>query len=283
MGDWIYERDRATYRPTKWAGSPWSRSMQHGGPVNALFAREIECLAAGAGLQVARLTIDLFKAVPMEPLVAETRFVRQGKRIAAVESTLRARHDEAPVCRASGLLLRPSEHDHSSWETPELTPPPPDQTDPPARPAGDRMPADFPPGYHEKVQIRAGFDEVGPYVWMTTPLDLVAGETITPLQRATGLTDMTLGTQMRMAARRRTAAAPGEDVPQMGALMINTDTTVYWERPVVGDSLGLRPSLITETGGVGTAEAILYDRDGRVGRSMQSALVQAHFGRSTKP
>ena len=39
MSDSIYQRDGNTYSPTEWAGSPWSHEHQHGGPVNALFAR----------------------------------------------------------------------------------------------------------------------------------------------------------------------------------------------------------------------------------------------------
>ncbi len=280
MSESIYEREGGLYRPTKWAGSPWSTSMQHGAPVNGLFAREIEQVANEIGMQIGRITIDLFKAVPMEPLVADTRIVRQGKRIAAVETWLHPVDDDTPVCRATGSLLRANPHDHRSWQTPESPPPPPEQATSPSRPAEGQMPVDLPPGFHERVEIRAGTDAAGPFVWMTTALDLVAGEAISPLQRACALTDMTLGTQMRMAARRRANADPGEATPPVGALMINTDTTAYWERPFVGTSLALRPSLITETNGVGTAEAILYDQDGRVGRSLQSALVQRHFGRT---
>lgn len=275
----LYEREAENvYRPTRFAGSPWSRSMQHGGPVLGLFAREVENAAAETGMQVARLTVDLFKAVPMETLVAETRFVRQGKRIAAIESTLRPLDSSAPVSRASSLLLRAKPHDKRCWETPECSPPYPTRTDAP-QPDGSRTRSKWPPGFQEHVVGRAGADDTGPYVWLTTKLDLVAGEAISPLQRAAAMTDMTLGSQMRMAARRRAKTSAKHEPPTIGALMINADTTSYWERPFIGDWLGMRPSLITERDGIGTAEAVLYDAAGRVGTSTQSALVQGRFRR----
>ena len=70
--------------------------MQHGGPVMGIFGREIEKAAVQTDMQVARLTMDLFKAIPMETLVAETQFERRGKRIAAITSTLRPVNGEGP-------------------------------------------------------------------------------------------------------------------------------------------------------------------------------------------
>ena len=85
--------------------------MQHGGPVMGIFGREIEKAAVQTDMQVARLTMDLFKAIPMETLVAETQFERRGKRIAAITSTLRPVNGEARAARASGLLLRTRQYD----------------------------------------------------------------------------------------------------------------------------------------------------------------------------
>lgn len=268
------------YRPTRWAGSPWSSSMQHGGPIIGLFAREAEGAAAGIGMQVVRLTVDLFKAVPMVPLSAKTRFTREGRRVAGLETMLRTADGGDPVSRATALLLRPAPHDGPSWATDASPPPLPDQAAGADRPAGGDVPIELPPGFHEKVEIRPGIDGGGPYVWMTTPLDLVDGESISAFQRASALTDMTLGSQMRMAIRRREAATAGEPRPTTGGLMINTDTTVYWERPFVGAHLGLRPQFLSERDGIGAAEAILFDAEGRVGRATQAALLQRHFGQS---
>jgi len=275
----VYTRAGQVYEPTRWAAGPWSATMQHGGPANGLFAREAELAANAIGMRVARLTMDLFKAVPMIPLAVETRYVREGKRIASIETVLHPVDDEAPVCRAVALLLRALPGRDPFWRTPDTPPPPFDAGVPAYRPAPRERHA-IPPGFHSKIDIRPGADEAGPYIWMTTSLQLVDGEPMSPLQRATALTDMTLGSQMRMVQGRRHEA--GANTGAMPAFMINTDTTVYWERPFVGDQLGLRPSLITENDGIGTAEAVLYDARGRVGRSLQSALVQREFSRKPR-
>ena len=48
MSDFLYERDGAIYTPTQWAGGPWSRTAQHGGPVNALLMRAARSAAEPA-------------------------------------------------------------------------------------------------------------------------------------------------------------------------------------------------------------------------------------------
>ena len=274
MIDAIYEIDAQTYRPQRWAGSPWSTTTQHGGPVNGIFAREAEIVADQTGMQIARLTVDLFKAVPMVALIAETRIVREGKRITALETILHPTDDPRPVSRSTALLLRPTEHQREPWKSPETRPPSFEDT-PPARRLARDLPYELPPGFHERVEIRSGRDDHGGYIWITTPLALVAGESISDLQRASALTDMTLGSQMRMAAHQRATEDPEAFKAARPFLLINTDTTIYWERPFVGRALGLRPALLTEDRGIGAAEAILYDERGRVGRSLQSALLQS--------
>ena len=276
----VYELEAGNvYRPTRHAGSPWSESMQHGGAIIGLFAREIERASAETGMHVARLTVDLFKAVPMETLVAETRVVREGRRIAAIESTLSPLDSDAPVARASGLLLRAQQHDHPSWASPESPPPCPSSTEsPPPYTASERR--SWLPGFHKSIVVRPGRDHMGSYVWVKTKLDLVADEAISPFQLAAAMTDMTLGSQMAAARRRAAKASGGGALPALGARMINADSTSYWERPFTGDWLGMRPSLISERDGVGTASAVLYDAAGRVGTSMSSALIA---DRANKP
>ena len=96
MPDHVYEREGDTYTPSEWAGSPWSGEHQHGGPVNALFAHAAEEAAADTGLQVVRLTVDLFRPVPMLPLDLEWRFLRRGRRIAVVEAELKLEFEREP-------------------------------------------------------------------------------------------------------------------------------------------------------------------------------------------
>lgn len=56
-------------------------------------------------------------------------------------------------------------------------------------------------------------------------------------------------------------------------MFINPDLTVYVEREPAGEWICLQARMRVQPGGVGLSEAVLYDRDGRVGRSLQSLYV----------
>jgi len=263
----MYERKERVYTPTEWSGSPWSTDHQHGGPVNALFARAAEEASERSGLRVVRLTVDLFRPVPRAPLRLDWRFLRQGRRLASVEAGLVRPEDGELISRASAVLLRPSEDMPRSWEH---TPPPAPLLET-AEPV-EFMPRAFrdtvPPGFHWSFEVRMGSDEHGPAAWITTPLDLVPGEPMTPLQRCAAVADLTFGLSGRSLLRQRIVDVDAWRVP-----MINTDTTIYWERPPVGEWFGFRHALLTDHEGIGLAEVDLADTAGRLGRSLQAMLA----------
>jgi hypothetical protein len=88
---------------------------------------------------------------------------------------------------------------------------------------------------------------------------LVAGEEPSGLQRLAAASDFPNGIA---------SVISWEDY-----VFINPDLTIYIERPPVGEWIGLQASTRLREGGCGFAEAVLFDRDGRVGRSLQSLLV----------
>jgi len=263
----VYERDGQLYAPTSWAGSPWSERHQHGGPVNALFARACEEAAAKSGLRVVRLTVDLFRPVPLAPLALDWEFVREGRRIAVVEAGLRLPGEGQRISRASAVLLRPDESLPRSWQH---TPPPP--LDLAGAVPVEFMPREMreslPAGFHWSFEVRMGADEHGPAAWITTPLDLLPGEPMSPLQRCAAVADLTFGLSGRSLLRQRIVDVDAWRVP-----MINTDTTIYWERPPCGSWFGFRHALLTDHEGIGLAEVDLADTAGRLGRSLQAMLA----------
>lgn len=267
MADHVYELDGQVYSPTEWAGGPWSPGFQHGGPVNALFARAAEQAAAETGLRVVRLTVDLFRSVPLVPLSLEWRFVRKGRRIAVIEAELRKPGDRDCISRASAVLLRANAELPQTWQH---TPAPPLALEG----AGsvefmpEEMREQFPPGFHWSFEVRMGADEHGPAAWITTPLDLLPGEPMSPLQRCAAVADLTFGLSGRSLIRERIVDVDAWRVP-----MINTDTTIYWERPPVGAWFGFRHALLTAHEGIGVAEVDLADAEGRLGRSLQAMLA----------
>jgi hypothetical protein len=56
-------------------------------------------------------------------------------------------------------------------------------------------------------------------------------------------------------------------------MFINPDLTLYIERAPVGEWIGLDSRTVLAEGGIGTAESILFDERGRVGRATQALLV----------
>lgn len=265
MAEHIYERDGELYAPTRWAGSPWSAETQHGGPVAGLFARGAEACAAESELQLARLTIDLCRPVPKQPLRLATRWVRRGRKLGLAELTLSRGDDE--IARASALLLVPRPELRSAWR--EAAPPPPPVESAEAlefMPVGLRE--QWPPGFHLSVQARVARDEIGPAAWLTTPLDLVAGDATSPQVRFAMLSDLTFAMGMRIAFLRGSVSSRA-----LQTRFINADITLYRERDPEGDWVAFRLATMADAAGVGVAEVVQFDRAGRIGRSLQALVA----------
>ena len=89
---------------------------------------EIDRILSQSGLSLARLTIDFFRPVPLEPMTLSTTIIRSGRRVQVIDATLT--QDDRVVARASGLGFRTADHDipfgipePESWPEPPDTPP----------------------------------------------------------------------------------------------------------------------------------------------------------------
>lgn len=204
--------------------------------------------------------------VPLSLNITGCRLFRC-RRIAAITSTLRPVNGEAPVARASGLLLRTRQYDspyrgNSGYPLPS-----------PARETARGKENSKPPiFFHERLDTRPGIDDTGRFVWMRMELGLVAGEPTSPFQMAVAMMDMTRGSGLRMEAAGKQALALGDHA--IPALSINVDSTSYWERPFTGEWLGMRPSVISQKDGITTVSNVRYSKSGRVGTAMSSGLIQ---------
>ena len=265
MPGFLYRRSGDVYAPTEWAGSPWSHELQHGGPVCGLIASAAEAAAGETGLRVARLSVDLYRPTPLEPLALAWRFLRRGRRLALIEAHLR--HGDADVTRGTALLLAPNGESASSWLQPEPPPPGPDGLDTIPFLPRDYL-ATMPPGFHRSIEVRLAEDERGLALWATTPLDLIEGQATSALVRAAMLSDLTFGLNTRMLLRRGLVPADSQRVA-----LINVDVTLYLERPPEGDWIAMRHGSVRSVGGIGVAEVVQLDRSGRYGRSIQALLA----------
>ncbi len=258
MPEAFYEADGDRYLATELTRGPWDPGAQHAGPPAGLLGREIERLEDAAEFQVGRVTCEILRSVPIAPVVVSARVVRPGRRVQLVEAELR---DEAgePLMRASAWRLRTA-----PLEIPPRAMPP---AEPPPGPEQGRE-ADFFPtgeelGYHSAMEVRfvrGGFVEPGPaLVWLRMRQPLVAGEEPSPLQRVLVTADVGNGVSASLDYRRY--------------LFINVDLTVHLERMPVGEWICVDAVTLPQPSGVGTAESVLSDESGRIGRSLQTLLV----------
>lgn len=259
MAEAFYERSDEGFVATELTRGPWDPGSQHAGPPSALLGREIERVEGSEGFQVGRVVLEILRPVPIGPVRVESRVVRPGKRVRMVEASL---HGEAgELMRATAWQLRTTDLELSE----EMTAPDP----PPPGPEEGHTPEFFATGqeagYHTGMEWKAvagAFVEPGPAtVWMRMRHPLVAGEEPGPLQRALIAADVGNGISAVLDWRTH--------------VFINVDLTVHFERMPEGEWVCVDAVTRPQSSGIGTAESVLLDRRGRIGRAAQSLLIAA--------
>ncbi len=258
MFDGFYERDGELFRPTELRRGPWDPEAQHAGPPAALLGHALEALPEAEGFQVARVTFEILRSVPIAPVRAEARVARPGRRVQMLEAELSDAGGEALV-RARAWRIRLDEVDLPPGAVAPAEPPPP----PEQAAEADFFPTGQRHGYHTAMEVRfvsGEFTRPGPAtVWLRMRQPLVAGEEPTPLQRTLVVADVGNGVSAVLDFRR--------------FLFINVDLTVQLERMPEGEWVCAEAATLPQPQGVGTAESILYDRRGRIGRGLQTLLI----------
>jgi len=162
----FYEPDGERFLSTELTRGPWDPAFQHAGPPAALLGREVERLEDADEFQVARISFEIMRAVPIVPLRVEMRVTRPGRRVQLVEGSLS--DEDGEVMRATAWRLRTA-----PVELPELpngeAPPGPESAE-----QGEFISTGEKVGYHTAMEYRfleGAFTELGPAkVWMRTPL-----------------------------------------------------------------------------------------------------------------
>ncbi len=200
---------------------------------------------------------EILRPVPIGPVRVESRVLRPGKKVQLVEAKLFGEAGE--LMRATAWLLRRSELDIPEGAIADDSPP--------RGPELGWTPEFFPTGqdvgYHTAMEWKAvagAFLEPGPAtVWMRMRHPLVAGEEPTPLQRALIAADVGNGISAVLDWREY--------------IFINVDLTVHFERMPEGEWVCVDAVTRPKPTGIGTAESVLSDRRGRIGRAAQSLLI----------
>jgi len=254
----FYERDGDRYLATELTRGPWDPGAQHAGPPAALLGRAVEGLPDAEEFQIGRVTCEILRSVPIAPVTVSARVLRPGRRVQLVEAEL---CDEAgePLMRAAAWRLRsaPLEIPTEAMAAAEPAPGPEQGREVEFFPTGQEL------GYHSAMEVRfveGGFIEPGPaLVWLRMRQALLAGEEPSPLQRVLVAADVGNGVSASLDYRRY--------------LFINVDLTVHLERLPVGEWICVDAQTLPQPSGNGTAESVLSDGRGRLGRALQTLLI----------
>lgn len=255
------------WTPTELARGPWDPGACHGGPVGALLARAVEHADPDSSIdwQLSRLTVELMRPVPVgRPLTVSTEIERGGRKVSLIGVRL---HDaETEVARARGLRIRRRTIALPVDVAQPLPDPPGTPDDGVVRPPVWTM--DDHVAFHrdacEHRFTEGSWDRPGPVgVWIRLLVPVVGGEEPSGMQRTLAAADFGNGVSSGLPFEQFT--------------FINPDLTVHVLRPPVGEWIGMRTAshygTATATSGAGFAESALYDAEGRLGRSVQSLLV----------
>jgi hypothetical protein len=252
----FYEQRGDSFVAGELTRGPWDPGAQHAGPPAGLLGRAIEGLDGADEFHVGRVTFEILRPVPIGPVRVEAEVVRPGRSVQLVEASLFG--EEGELIKARAWRIRKGEVEIPAGLLSTETPPGP----------GEGSEAEFfetgqDAGYHTAMEwraVRGGFLEPGPATfWMRMGCELVAGEEPTPLQRTLVIADIGNGISAVLAHGRY--------------LFINVELSVHLERLPAGEWVCVDAVTLPRPTGVGTAESVLYDERGRIGRAVQALLI----------
>lgn len=256
--DAVFRRDGPVYVPGELARGPWSPGHQHGGAPAALLARAVERVNAPLDtvMHVARLTVDLVRPVPLAPLSLETRVSRPGYKVQVVDAVLRADGTDVAWCRALRLRTTMLELEAPADGAAGL--PAPEASEPLELFAGEA------PGFWNALDLRVArgsWLEPGPAaVWFRLRVPIVEGERPSALQRVAAAADFGNGVSSALWRDHFT--------------FVNPDLDVFLHRLPAGEWVGLDARSFVEPTGIGLADTALVDERGRIGRAVQTLLLE---------
>ena len=237
-----------SFEATPAAAGPWSDSQCHGGAPAALLASAIEAMPAAVPMELARLTVDLIRAVPIgERLHIQLDERHQGKRMQLVSARLLMR--ETVLAQASALRVR------SVAEPPVralLENPDPAQHQP------------MPGGFSDQftiVPVTGGPDRLGPGSrWFRLNGLLTDERATTQLDRCIAAADFGSGIC--------------NELPFQEWRFPSLDLTVSLDRPPIGGWVLLQSRWLSANGGRTSCVTGLSDTHGAFGEAIQTVLLE---------
>ena len=255
----VFEVSGTTALTNACAAGPWDPTMQHGGAPSSLAIWAAERIPTREPMQIARLTIDLLRPVPIAPLQIKSEVVREGRKIQLCAISFLAEGVE--VARASVLKIRCAD----AQLPPDIADEPiavlgPEHGEVPRQLLGNTTPDAFITGLSVSV-VKGGWHEVGPAaIWFRADRPIVLGSENSPAMRAALTGDFCNGASTLLPFEHWT--------------FINADLTISFARMPVGEWILLDAQTWLGTRGAGIAFARLGDRQGYFGRAVQSMVIE---------
>jgi hypothetical protein len=185
----LFVPDGNRFVPTHYCQGPHSPGAQFGGAPAALIATLVDTTPSLVPMQIARLTTDLMRPVPLTPLTPDVHIVREGKKIQVVTVSLYA--DGVEVTRATALRVRRTVIEADGLPDGQFANPLP--TEP--RPTEEDFFDPDPPG--SRLAMEYLFEGSGGYFsqpgWMRLRVDVIAGERPRPVARMAYAADTASG------------------------------------------------------------------------------------------
>ena len=235
-------------------------------PVAALLAHAVEGVRSDdVDWFVARMTVELERPVPMEPLRLHAEVTRPGRKVSIVEATVSRADSGAVLARARALRIRTADVALPTDDA-ELAPLLAIEPAPPGPEHG--FPGEV--GIIDGIAFHNGGVEhrflpgeglqIGPVVdWIRLCVPVFPDLEPTAFQRVAAAVDFANGIS--------------HVLPFESHLFVNPDLTIHMFRPLRGDWVGMASATHHGSAGVGMSDTAVYDVDGRVGRSCQSLLL----------
>ncbi|WP_406148674.1 thioesterase family protein [Streptomyces sp. NBC_01012] len=255
-GSYFEPIDSHRYKPTLHASGAWDPDEQHFSPLGGLMVHAIDRHLAGRadnGLLMSRISFDILGRLALDECEIRVETIRPGRTIELLEAV--ALIADRPVVRARAWLLAAGDTTAVTGGAPApLTAPGPLET--------WALSEVWPGGYIASLDVRPiGAPQPGrTTAWITTGLDLVAGETSSPLASYVALVDTANG----IAVRRSPTAW----------MFPNVDLTIHLHRQPVGRWTGLDTTVTFGPAGQGTTATVLHDISGPVGYAQQILTVR---------
>ncbi|MDG2003519.1 MAG: thioesterase family protein [Novosphingobium sp.] len=241
---YFFTLEENRFVPSGLGTSPWDKRSQSGVSLAGLSAHLFESIDTTTPMMIARMTLDIYGAVPMEPLEPVIRVLRDGPRFQLVEVELRALG--RTWSRATGLRVRLGESPVRSFPLTHPMPPEVDQ--------------EQGTGWFDMIRVKGAFAETGPgAVWLRVTTDMVAGHPLSPMERLAMVADLGAGFAPLVPFKEWTSA--------------NLDLAIYQTRPSNEEWLLLDSDSQSAGNGIGLATARIGDSDGMFTTTQQTTFL----------